>query len=138
MQELGKLLCGLCDHLNEAMGEEMRFLPGSGEGELPTAEEKPVSWVRFLPEAVVMHAYVDGTYRYDIPFAVYLRIDGSSPADHMAVLDRFGKITEILEGYATTAGRCKWTKLSGIEKKERGSAVVYRAGYCLSAYEGGE
>lgn len=139
MQELGTLLTSVCDHLNEALGEEIRFLPGSAEGELPTVGEVPVGWVRLLPETVVMHAYVDGTYRYEIPFGVYVRIDGSSPAEHTAVLDRFSRITEILEKYTSSLmGRCKLTRLPGIEKRERGSAVVYHAGYCLSTCEGGE
>lgn len=138
MQELGKLLKELCDHLNAALGQELHFLPGSGEGELPVSGEVPVGWVRLLPETVVVHAYVDGTKRCEIPFGVYQRIDGSSPAAHTAVLDRLSYITKILESYVTAAGRCRLTRLPGIEKMERGNAVVYRAGYCLSITEGGE
>lgn len=132
MEKLGTILTALCDRLNDALGEKLDFLPGSGEGELPVGGEVPVGWVRLLPEAVVVHAYVDGTRRYEIPFAVYVRIDGSTPSAHTQVLDRFGEITEVLGTYAAGVGRCRLTRMPGIEKMERGSAVVYRAGYCLS------
>lgn len=132
MEKLGVILTALCDRLNGALGTKMDFLPGSGEGELPAMGEKPVGWVRLLPEAVVVHAYVDGTSRYEIPFAVYVRIDGSAPLAHTQVLDRFGEITAVLATYAAGVGRCRLTRMPGIEKMERGSAVVYRAGYCLS------
>lgn len=133
------MLVSLCDHLNEALGEEIRFLPGSAEGELPTAcGAVPVGWIRLLPETVVVHTYVDGTRRYEIPFGVYVRIDGNSPAEHTTVLDRFCRITEVLENYATWTAHCRLAKLPGIEKMERGSAVVYRAGYCLSSFGKGD
>lgn len=132
MEKLGTILTALCDRLNGALGTKMDFLPGSGEGELPAMGEKPVGWVRLLPEAVVVHAYVDGTSRYEIPFAVYVRIDGSAPLAHTQVLDRFGEITAVLATYVAGVGRCRLTRMPGIEKMERGSAVVYRAGYCLS------
>lgn len=137
MQELGQLLCQLCDHLNETLEGAVRFLPGSAEGELPTdtVEGGYSGWVRLRPEAVGMQFYVDGTYRQEIPFGVYIRMDGSDPCAHVAVLDRFGQITAALEGFSGTTAGCKLVQMPGIEKMEKGSAVVYRAGYCLSIWE---
>lgn len=137
MQELGQLLCQLCDHLNEIFGAEIRFLPGSAEGELPN-DGGYSGWVRLRTEAVGMQFYVDGTYRQEIPFGVYIRMDGSDPAAHVAVLDRFGRITAALEDFSGTTAGCKLVQMPGIEKMERGSAVVYRAGYCLSSFGKGE
>lgn len=132
MQELGGLLCQLCEHLNEALDGAVRFLPGSAEGELPV-DSGYSGWVRLRTEAVVTRSYVDGTYRQEIPFGVYIRIDGSDPAAHVAVLDRFGLVTAALETFSGRSVGCKLVQLPGIEKLEKGSAVVYRAGYCLIA-----
>ena len=141
MRDYGLLLRMLCDYLNGYIGEEKTFLPESGDGGVPgmymAGKDLPAGCVTALPEKVVRHGYVDGSCRLEMPFAVLLRVDGSSPAGLAETLDLFGLLTRALEAFAPeTEGdpdfrRCRITDMPALMERRNDGTVVYRAAYVI-------
>lgn len=141
MYDYGLLLQRLCDYLNGYMDGGIVFLPESGDSGIPgialAGKHLPAGCVTALPEKVVRHGYVDGSCRLEMPFAVLLRVDGSSPAGLTETLDLFGLLTRALEAFAPeTEGdpdfrRCRITDMPALTERRNDGTVVYRAAYVI-------
>lgn len=140
MQDYGQLLRRICDYVNSSLGEEPLFLPESGDGALAgenmTGKNLPAGWITVLPEKAVQHRYVDGSCRTDLPFAVFLRVNGNSPKVRLDTLDKLCLISRLLESFSPDAvgtgfGRCRITDMPGVTTVENSGAAVYRAAYVI-------
>ncbi|MBR4960584.1 MAG: hypothetical protein IKY52_06785 [Clostridia bacterium] len=141
MRDYGLLLRMLCDHLNGYMAEGEPFLPQSGDSGLAGAhmagKHLPAGTVSALPERVVRHRYVDGSCRLEMPFAVTLRVDGSSPAALEKELDRFCLLCRALEAFVPETygdpvyGRCRITDMPALTERRDDGTAVYRAAFVI-------
>ena len=140
MHDYGLLLRMLCDYLNGYAGGDI-FLPETGDSGLPgsamAGKHLPAGSVTALPEKVVRYRYVDGSSRMEMPFAVILRVDGSSPAVLAETMDLFCLLTRALEAFAPETdedpvfGRCRITDMPALTEKLDDGTAVYRAAYVI-------
>ena len=141
MYDYGLLLRMLCDYLNGYLGDGNTFLPESGDSSTPgthmAGKKLPAGCITALPEKVVRHGYVDGSCRMEIPFAVILQVDGSSPAGLAQTMDLFCLLTRALEAFAPVTdgepvfGRCRITEMPALAERRDDGTAVYRAAYVI-------
>ncbi len=147
MQDYGQLLRGICDYINGSLGEETLFLPESGDGALTgeniAGKNLPAGWITALPEKAVQHRYVDGSCRTDLPFAVFLRVNGNSPKARLDTLDKLCLVSRLLESFSPDTrgeagfGRCRITDMPGVTTVENSGTAVYRAAYVIGCGSAG-